>query len=196
MSIQLLLLYVFAATTLDEGEPAGAEVRAIQHHYRVAIWCRTRGHEDAMREQARKVLALDIDHEGARSLLGFAQVEGRWVRTQETREWVETFQDEVNAELRRLVSADKPVRDGARSALLLTARIEGLADLARHVDRIHRDAERVFARTVVEVRGQRSALVGRRMVGVSLGTGSPVRLQLPELGSVRIGTTGVVPTGP
>lgn len=197
MSIELVFLLALAtASSGEDVERSDAARRDVERCYRVAVWCRERGHDQEMRAQARKVLALDIDHEGARTMLGFVRVDDRWVRSPVTSEWVTAFQESVNADLRRLVSAEKPVRDAARTELLLTARIEGLSDLARHVERIHREADRAFERVAVEVRAQSSTLVGQRTVGVSLGTGSPVRLQLPELRSVRIGTTAVIPTGP
>lgn len=45
----------------------------------LALWCRDRGLGDELRVHAARVLELDPEHEQARQLLGYRQVNGQWM---------------------------------------------------------------------------------------------------------------------
>lgn len=51
--------------------------------YETALWGRERGLTARSNELLRKVIELDPDHEGARKLLGFERIAGRWMEGDE-----------------------------------------------------------------------------------------------------------------
>jgi len=48
-------------------------------HFLLALWCRRQGLEKEMRVELEKTLAIDSDHDGARSALGHEKVGDKWV---------------------------------------------------------------------------------------------------------------------
>jgi hypothetical protein len=95
-----------------------------------------------------------------------------------------------------LVAATAAVRDRARDELLelaRRARVPELADWTRDTHAAAAAAWRRNAQVVLEVRAERSTLVALDERTTSLGTGAPVRLQLPTLRTISIGTTVGVP---
>jgi hypothetical protein len=54
--------------------------------YELAVWAREKGLGTRSTELLKKVIALDPDHEGARKLLGYEKVNGRWLTADEANE--------------------------------------------------------------------------------------------------------------
>ncbi|TWT96757.1 hypothetical protein Pla108_25310 [Botrimarina colliarenosi] len=67
--------------------PAEAEYRrrapsvsdTVEAQFALANWCRDNGVADGLRRHLQRVLELDPDHAEARMLLGYQQVDGRWM---------------------------------------------------------------------------------------------------------------------
>lgn len=55
----------------------------VADHLRTAEWCRTHGLADQERQHLQRILELDSDHQVARRRLGFTEIDGKWVTTQE-----------------------------------------------------------------------------------------------------------------
>ncbi len=198
MTIERALLLTILTLAGPADDAREAPRKTADDHAKLAAWCDARGHRARAEEQARAALRLDADHAVARRVLGFVRVDGRWARTRLPAGFVAALQGRVDADLRRLVSRDAQERDAAREALLETASLEDLPALAKEVERLHAAAARLFAgrkRGVVEVRATSSKLGASRDFSTSLGSGGPVRFTLPELRSVRIGTTVGAPLG-
>ena len=198
IALSLILAGPLADDQPEVAPPPKPAQQMARDHFRLAQWCQQRGHTEKMVEQATKVLELEADHAGARGLLGFVRVGERWARKNPSQEWIQSLQRQVDADLQRLTSTQAEQRDQARAALLLTARIEDIPQLARITEQLHGQASRFHEmrrNTVLEVRAQNSRLLSNRTFRTSLGNGSPVNLQLPELRSIGIGTTVVVPSG-
>ncbi len=52
----------------------------VNDQWRLADWCRAHGLSKQRQVHLERVIALDPDHKAARGALGYAQIEGRWVR--------------------------------------------------------------------------------------------------------------------
>lgn len=66
-----------AETDYDRRAPSVSDTPEAQ--YALATWCRDNGQDDAMRRHLNRVLELQPDHEAARTLLGYTQVDGEWM---------------------------------------------------------------------------------------------------------------------
>jgi len=189
----LLLTFVLTCATSP-----GEVVRSADDCVRLAEWCAARGHHAKADELARDAIALEKDHAAARARLGFVRVGDRWARKQAPPDHAATLKKVVDRDLKQLVSKEDQARDGAREALVRLAELEDLPGLAAEVEKIHADAGRFWkrqARALLEVRATNAKRVANRSWSTSLGTGAPVRFQLPELRTVRVGTTVPVPLG-
>ena len=114
------------------------------------------------------------------------------------RKRIKNLQREVNRLVRRLASSSEKRRVKARDGLLTIARKENLPHVARAA-RIgyvrYKKWWAAYRSAIVEIRATQATLVGLRPRQLSLGTGAPVTIELPELKKVSIGTTVGVPLG-
>lgn len=197
--------------------------------YQVAKWARSKRLFGDMRRIARKAIAVDPDHEGARLYLGEMKVNGKWMkkaramkelgyvryksrwynldeyaklRAEEGRKKRQIRLDrEVNRLVRRMSSRSDELRTRSRDQLIAFARKEGLDHLVPKARKLHDELDAYWARVrayetaTVEVRLQQAKLTRLRRFQTSLGTGSPVTLELPEVQRTSIGTTVLVPVG-
>lgn len=142
--------------------------------------------------------------------LGYVRYKARWytldeyakLRAEEgARRRRARLDREVNRLVRRLGARSDKIRTQARDDLLAFAKKEDLAGLAPRVNKLHDELANYWARVraleaaTVEVRLQKADLIRMRQFRTSLGTGSPVTLELPEVRRASIGTTVLVPVG-
>ncbi|MAG55091.1 MAG: hypothetical protein CMJ83_02250 [Planctomycetes bacterium] len=139
--------------------------------------------------------------------LGYVKYKGKWHTLDEFarlraieghQKRVRRLQRTIDKHVRHMsVSSDK-IRMKARDDLIVFARKEGLPKLVPAAHKLHDElgaywAEVRRANALIEVRAQQANLVRMRRFQTSLGAGSPVTLELPEVRSVSIGTTVLVP---
>lgn len=73
--------------------------------FALSMWCRDNGHAEGMKRHLRRVLELQPDHEEARTLLGFQQVDGQWMTREDVlasrglRRWQGEFLTQQEVEL-------------------------------------------------------------------------------------------------
>lgn len=131
---------------------------------------------------------------------GYVHYFGRWRRQAEVRKIQQLTRHPMN----RLSSPREETRDHARDRLHDIARDHDMPRLALLADRVHRDygeywrherllAERRRHTVTMGINFQHTELLGLETVPVSLGVGAPVRIQLPRIRTVSIGTTVTVP---
>jgi tetratricopeptide (TPR) repeat protein len=109
----------------------------IEALHKASRWAREEGLTQRAAEIAEKILKLDPDHEGARSLLGYVQVDHKWVdfakgmelaRSRLAGEQYEELIEEVLPKLRRLAESTehrRAVADLLGRAQLQAGRFEG-----------------------------------------------------------------------
>lgn len=102
---------------------------------------------------------------------------------------------EVNALLRQLSHSSAPRRDAARDGLLRLSRRENLRGVMPHAVQLYHEAAKFWrdARALLEVRTGVATRTGFEEFTTHLGSGSPVRLQLPRLRTIQFGGTVVLP---
>jgi hypothetical protein len=106
----------------------------------------------------------------------------------------------ANALLVQLASRKPAERDAARRDLLVLADEHRMPDLARLARRMHAVYDDFWNRAapppatgLLTVNTTRSELVEMKEFTTSLGTGQPVRLQLPTVRTAAVNTTVIVP---
>ena len=52
----------------------------VEGQWKLAEWCRDNSLTKQRQTHLERVIALDPDHEQARALLGYSQIDGRWIR--------------------------------------------------------------------------------------------------------------------
>ena len=169
--------------------------RSVEQQLKLARWCRDRGHLAAMRDRLQRILAVDPDHEAALAMLAETPAA---LLSPMTREDALALKRRVEAEFRRLLSPVGKTRRAALAVLTRLAETHQAPAIQEHAERLLAQVEALRStkpRVVLEFRGTTSSLQGLRSQPVSLGVGSPVSLQLPELKTVRVGTTVVAPGG-
>jgi len=209
---------------------AQVAARDVDARFRLARWCRSLCLYPEMRAEARKVLAIEPDHAGARELLGQMKVGGQWLRKADAmkklgfvrykgkwrkpsevarleaeaarRKHVAAVARKMKKLARRISSPSNKTAAKARDDLIALGRSEGFPEIgyhavkAYHKSRLYWKAYRVEQRTaLLELRLQKTTLLGLDNFTTSLGFGSPVTLQLPRTRSISIGTTVSVPLG-
>jgi hypothetical protein len=133
---------------------------------------------------------------------GYVYYFGKWRR----KAAVKKIQRDAQRQMNRLASSFKSSRDRARERLHAMAKKHEMPRLVALADRVHRDygeywrkhrilQERRRHSVTMGINFQHVELLGLDTVPVSLGVGSPVRIQLPRTRSVSIGTTVTVPAG-
>lgn len=115
---------------------------------------------------------------------------------------VRKIQRDVNRLARKLASASARKRVAARTDLIAIARAERIPKLGYHTDRAFYAYQKYWKRywrehatATLEIRLQKSELLGIDNISTSLGFGAPVTLQLPRTRNISIGTTVTVPLG-
>ena len=133
---------------------------------------------------------------------GYVHYFGKWRR----KAAVKKLQRLAKREMNRLASSSVRTRDLGRRQLHAMAQKHDMPRLVELADRVHRDYERYWYRyriaqtrirhtVTMGIRLQHTELLGIDTVPVSLGVGTPVRIQLPRTRSISIGTTVTVPAG-
>ena len=188
-----------------------------------ADWAGKEGFGAAATEALGAAIRLDPEHQDARQRLGHRKVEGRWLPFEEAMqaldkvrdqgEWVDRqvaeerrrvraerdrvrkLQRRVNALVRRMAGASDRGRNDSRDQLLAIALAERRPDLGARIHAMHREYQQWWdrERVLVEIRTGYSKLVRMDEITTSLGSGSPVRIQLPRMRTVSIGTTVLIP---
>ena len=143
----------------------------------------------------------------AHQALGHVRYKGTWYTKEEgarvkavakERLRIKRLQRKVNSLARQLAGSSEKRRVKARDDLVAIARSEKLPHIekaARHGFEVYKSWWSAYRTALVEVRLTQATLVGLRRRSLSLGTGSPVTIELPELRKVSIGTTVSVPLG-
>ena len=142
--------------------------------------------------------------------LGYVRYKSRWYTLdqyakQRAEEGARKRKIRIDREIKRLARrmsgrSDK-TRTQARDQLIAFAKKEGLDGIAPKARRLHDALAAHWARVrahetaTVEVRLQQASVVRMRRFQTSLGQGSPVTLELPEVRRMSIGTTVLVPVG-
>jgi hypothetical protein len=186
----------------------------------LARWCHVQGMVQEMRAQVRKILDSDPECAEAHTLLEEVKVGGRWmpreealvlagwricdgvwltpeeVRAKVAVEAAQKRRRALEARINRLVSTlyEDSEKDAAAAyrELLALAREEKIANLSVLARELYLDG-RVQRAVTLEVRLQQAQLGSIERRQISLGTGSPVTIELPRLSRVSLGTTVVVP---
>jgi len=191
----------------------------------LARWCQERGLLAEMRKQAAAVLAREPQHAAAHALLGHELVAGKWLtqeaamrergyvryrgqwmrlydaavaehREQQARER-EKIVAELNQQLRLLASSAAATRERALGRIEEVTTRREWPEVAR-VAREYKAACDDFwrrNRVTATLSLQHSELLSLQPFTTSLGTGSPVTLQLPRVRTISLGTTVVLPAG-
>lgn len=141
----------------------------------------------------------------ARRALGLVRRGGKWVTREEaarlesarkeTRR-LKRLERRLNGLVTDVYSLSEKRSDRARDALLKLAKAEKIRGLDKLAGDLHAHAiewRHAVRTATIEIRAQQASITGFRTFPVSLGTGSQVRIQLPELRRVSIGSTVVVP---
>ena len=134
---------------------------------------------------------------------GYVHYFGKWRRKADAKK----IQRDAKRQMNRLASSSKSSRDRARDGLHAMAKKHEMPRLVVLADRVHKDYSEYWLRhyrvlrerrrytVTMGINFQHTELLGLDTVPVSLGVGSPVRIQLPRTRSVSIGTTVTVPAG-
>jgi hypothetical protein len=146
----------------------------------------------------------------AMQVQGYVWNQGQWrlrteVEAEEAaraeRRRVLRLQREVNGLFQRIASESKGVRKRAHTKLVALADQEKLPQLRAAADAFLARADAWWAAeqsggtAIVEVRATEAKLQGIRNFSTSLGTGSPVTIELPRLRKTSVSTTVGVPLG-
>lgn len=136
---------------------------------------------------------------------GLVRRAGKWVTREEARRLdsrrkerrrLKALERRLNGLVTGVYSLSEKRSDRARDALVKLARAEKINGLEKLAGDLYSHAiewRRAVRTATVEVRLQNAQITGFRTLPVSLGTGSSVNVQLPELRRVSIGGTVVVP---
>lgn len=186
----------------------------------MAQWCEVHGMQEEQRIHARNAITLSPDHPEARRLAGEVRHGQAWISREEALrlqgyqkrgdQWISPAEvaaiEKKKAEARRLRALEARINrllqelyddrvataERARRELLAISKEEGLTGLPSLVASVARDADQ-SRNAIVEVRAQHSELLGRRQRSLSLGSGTPVTIELPETRLTSIRTTVVAP---
>lgn len=156
----------------------------------------------------RKVDGVWLPRAEALRREGYRLIQGRWLtpagiaalrrRVEERAAAAKRLEERVNTLIRRMAGpSDRDARK-ARDELVQVARKRKLArleQLARRLYPVYRGWWREVRMGLITVRAQHARLTGLERRNLSLGTGTPVTLELPRTRSVSIGTTVGVPVG-
>ena len=136
---------------------------------------------------------------------GFVRRDGRWMSRKEAgifdgrlveKRRLKKVQSRLNSLVRRIYGSSEKRSRKARTDLIKFGKKEKISNLTPIADQLYQNAARwrLAARSaIVEVRAQTAKITDFREITVNLGTGAPVRLQLPAIRTTRIGTTVGVP---
>ena len=198
-------------------------------HFVLAQWCGKKKLPRCARWELHVVLREAPDHVGARTLLGQAYHEGKWlhkstamkakglvnvdgkwmrkydaVRTRARQKHRLSVQHRANLLFARLADRNPSIRAVARRNLEALAKAEKMPELLKLANRKAREYGDFWRARggsytaytgLITVNATLSTLESMQTFTTSLGTGSPVRLQLPRMKTISIGTTVSVPLG-
>lgn len=182
-------------SAFDEYAKRGREAAASgapTAHLALARWCHVQGLTAEMRAELRAVLARDPDHPEAHALQGDVRAGGKWMTPAEAQQRRRRLETRINRLVGVLYEGSVKEAAAAYHQLVDLARTEQITNLERLAYELWLEGGPVGTATL-EVRLQRSEIRSMRTRTVSLGTGAPVTLELPEVTRTRLGTTVVVP---
>lgn len=76
---------------IEKGDPIVEEynkkkAELAEKHFELAMWCKGKGLKEEMKKELESVIALNPDHEGARTELGYVRKDGNWVKKDQPKE--------------------------------------------------------------------------------------------------------------